>query len=74
MPYVYSDVENLDGTDKVGSKQCVALIQHYARAPNTGAWKEGSAVFGSGTIAKGTAKDGSYLDPSNNADAYSVID
>jgi hypothetical protein len=129
MAYVYSDVENLDGTDKVGSKQCVALVQHYARAPNTGAWKEGKAVLGQGAIPKGTAiatfvdgryesnstgnhaalflsadatgiwvidqwksdtskpkvfkrylrkkgtaKDGTFLDPSNNAEAFSVID
>jgi hypothetical protein len=28
MPYVYAKVDDLDDTDEVGSKQCVALLQH----------------------------------------------
>lgn len=34
MPYVYAKVDDLEGTTKVGSKQCVALIIYYANAPN----------------------------------------
>lgn len=129
MSYVYSEVEKLEGKDKVGSKQCVALIQHYTTAPVTGSWTSGVVVFGDATIAKGTAiatfvdgkyeshstgnhaafyisqtesgiwvmdqwfsdkskpkiskrllrrkgklTDGKFADPSNNADAYTVIE
>ena len=128
MAYVYSEVEDLEKTKKVGSQQCVALLQHYARLPTTVFWKEGKPVMESGAIAKGTAiatfvnsksqslptgnhaafflsKDangmwsmdqwsspnkkwvskrhisrkgklpsGAYKDPSNNADAYSIIE
>lgn len=129
MPYIYAKVDDLDETEKVGSKQCVALLQHYAKLPQTGIWKEGQTVIGTSLLAKGTAiatfingkypshttgnhaafyisqdaagiwimdqwandktkpkvskryirrkgksSTGSYIDPSNNADAYSVID
>lgn len=129
MPYIYLKSDDLENTDKIGSKQCVALLQHYAKLPQTSVWKEGSAVLGSTTVAKGTAiatfvggkykslptanhaafyisqdaagiwimdqwandttkpkvskrlvrqkgklKNGQYVDPSNNADAYSVIE
>lgn len=129
MSYVYSKVDELDQSDLVGSHQCVALIQHYAKAPHTSTWKEGKAVKGNLMIQKGTAmatfvngkypnqahdnhaalyvsqdaggiwvidqwkgdpkkpkaskryllskgkwKDGKYIDPSNNADAFSIIE
>ncbi len=125
MPYIYSEVEALEGTDKVGSGQCVAIVQVYAKAPLTARWSEGIKVKGNNMIAKGTAiatfvngkypnkahdnhaalyisqdatgirvmdqwtkkakissrvlsylgkeKDGTFKDPSNNADAMSVI-
>lgn len=129
MSYLYPDVDNLQGTTKVGTKHCVPLVQVYAKAPVTHLWKEGEKVLGNKTIKKGTAiatfvngkygnlptgnhaalyisqdangiwvmdqwKDdaakptvskrylskkgtaanGSYNNPSNNADAYSVIE
>lgn len=129
MSYVYSKVNDLDGTEKVGSKQCVALLQHYAKVPATSSWKMGVLVFGNRSLLKGTAiatfvngkyeslstgnhaafyvsqdtkgiwimdqwksdtskpkvsmrhirpkgkaKNGTYLDPSNNADAFSVVE
>lgn len=129
MSYIYSKVDDLENTDKVGSKQCVALVQHYGKLPQAITWKEGAVVMGSTTIVKGTAiasfvdgkyknlptgnhagfyisqdaagiwimdqwadnirkpkvskrylrrkgksKEGVYVDPSNNAEAYSVID
>ncbi len=129
MPHVYAKVDELEGTDKVGSHQCVALLQHYGGLPSTIRWFEGKKVMGDSTIAKGTAiatfvggeyrslrsgnhaafylsqdatgiwimdqwaddkskpkvskrhvrrrgkdKSGKFLDPSNNADAYSVIE
>ena len=129
MPYVYANIDNLDGRIKVGSKQCVALLQHYAKLHQTALWKEGKSVVGDISIVKGTAiatfvngkypnlrsgnhaafyisqdvggiwimdqwaddekkkkisshyikrkgklAKGGYVDPSNNADAYSVIE
>lgn len=128
MSYIYSNVDDLEGTDKVESKQCVALLQHYAKLPVTHLWKEGRPVFGDLSILKGTAiatfvnkrylshshgnhgafyisqdghgiwvmdqwpddttkpkvskryifkkgkSKGHYIDPSNNAEAFSVIE
>lgn len=129
MPYIYSKVDDLQNTAKVGIKECVVLVQYYAKAPVTSLWKQGVIVVGGKHIAKGTAiatfvngkypnvahgnhaalyisqdvggisvmdqwtndvtkpkvskryikkkgknKDGSFIDPSNNADAFSVIE
>lgn len=129
MAYVYKDVDDLDGSELVGSKQCVALVQHYAKVPLTSSWSEGATVKGNLSIKKGTAiatfvdgkysnnshgnhaafylsqdaggiwitdqwngdpkkpnvskryimfkgksKKGGFIDPSNNADAFSVIE
>jgi hypothetical protein len=128
MAYTYKSVDDLEGTEKVDSKQCVALLQHYANLPPTSQWKEGQIVLGDLTVPKGTAiatfvagqyqshatgnhaafylsqdaggiwvmdqwandttkpkvskrylrrkgklANGQFIDPSNNADAYSVI-
>jgi hypothetical protein len=129
MPFMYADLEKLENTDKVGSEQCVALVQHYAKAPAVSQWREGDSVLGNLLLQKVTAiatfvngeykskptgnhaglyisqdaagiwimdqwsnnttkpktserylrrkgKDvvtGNWRDPSNNADAYSVI-
>ncbi len=128
-PYIYKDVDKLEGTAKVGSKSCVALVQHYASTGVTSSWTEGTVVKGNDSlVAKGTAvatfvngaypnlshgnhaafyisqdklgirvmdqwtndkgkptvssrtmrfkgkkEDGTFLDPSNNGDALSVI-
>jgi hypothetical protein len=129
MAYIYSSVDSLEGTAKVGTKHCVVLVQHYANAPRTSQWTEGAKVKGNTTIVKGTAiatfvggvypnnstgnhaalyisqdetgiwvmdqwkdddskptvskrrlrfkganADGSYKDPSNNGDAFSIIE
>ncbi|WP_342115560.1 BPSL0067 family protein [Pseudoduganella sp. OTU4001] len=129
MAYVYSQAQSLDNTEKVGSFQCVALVQHFASAPITSAWREGVRVMGNKNLtpgtaiatfengrypnrphgnhaafylsqvangiyvvdqwadmvkkpkiskrfirAKGKSKTGKYMAPSNNADAYSVIE
>ena len=55
MPYVYSDAEHLEKMPPVGTKQCVALIKQYTRAPMTMMWKEGATVKGNLNLAKGTA-------------------
>ena len=126
MAYIYENVESLEGKNLAGTGQCAVLVQIYAKAPLTKAWKEGVKVKGNSTIKKGTAiatfvngkypnkahgnhsafyisqdatgikvmdqwtskgkiasrvltfngqkKDGTYLDPSNNGDAFSVIE
>lgn len=125
MPYIYSNVEALEGTSKIGSGACPLLVQHYAHAPQVSRWKEGARVIGNTSLAKGTAiatfvngtypsqphnnhaaiyisqdangitvmdqwttkaevssryiirkgksPSGGYIDPSNNADAFSAI-
>jgi hypothetical protein len=128
MSYVYSKVDDLNGEDKVGTHQCVALVQKYTSAGPTSGWRQGEAVLGNQLLRKGTAiatfvngrypnhrhgnhaalflrqapngiyvmdqwvggkrkhieehflpsrgknKDGSFKNPSNNADAYFVIE
>lgn len=128
MSYIYSKVDELEDEPVVGSHQCVALVQKYAGAPVTTAWRQGDAVLGNATMKKGTAiatfvdgrypnrshgnhaalfvraagngiwimdqwknknktrislrlitsrgkdKQGRYIRPSENADAYSVIE
>jgi|APAra7269096768_1048522.scaffolds.fasta_scaffold26288_1 hypothetical protein len=129
MPYVYSQVDDLNQSDLVGSHQCVALVQHYARVPHSSLWKKGKDVLGDVSVLKGTAiatfvdgkyksnahgnhaafyigqdaggiwvmdqwkgdlkkpkvskryiqpkgklKNGNYIDPSNNAQAFSIIE
>ncbi len=55
MSYSYSKVDELEKTNMVGSHQCVALVQKYAGAPVTLAWRQGAAVMGGRSLAKGTA-------------------
>lgn len=129
MPYVYSKADDLNGHELVGTQQCVALVQAFAKAPRTLAWKQGQSVRGNLLLAKGTAiatfedgvykskphgnhaalylgqdqggiwvmdqwhgdprkptvsphylqfkgaaKDGRWIDPGNNGDAYSAIE
>jgi hypothetical protein len=76
MPYVYSKVSSLDGTTKVGSFQCVVLVQHYAKAPMTAMWRRGAMVKGHHGLTDGTAiatfVDGRYpnLAHGNHAALY----
>lgn len=55
MSYTYTNLDALENTDKVGSHQCVALIQTCTNAPPTSAWKEGQRVNEASFIIKGTA-------------------
>lgn len=77
-PYVYTQVSSLEGTDKVGSESCVALVQYYTRPGLTSTWSEGTQVKGNGdTIRKGTAiatfVDGKYPNRSTgNHAAYYI--
>lgn len=126
MTYVYADAEKLEKLPTVGTKQCVALIKHYAKALPSSLWKEGDTVRDKPALKKGTAiatfvngkypnngtgnhaalylsqdlsgiwvidqwsksgtiqkrkltfkgkdKAGKFIDPSNNGDAFSVIE
>ena len=126
MAFVYEDAENLEKLPTVGTKQCVALIKHYTKAPPTSLWKEGQPVRGQPLLKTGTAiatfvagrypnhgtgnhaafflrqdatgvwvidqwsksgkiqkrllsfkgkdRNGRYVNPSNNGDAFSVIE
>lgn len=56
MIFVYKNVLTLEGKEKVGTKQCVALIQKYAAGVgHHSQWKEGEVVMGNRFIAPGTA-------------------
>jgi len=55
MAYVFAGVDFLEGQPKVGSKQCVALVQQFAHAPLTAQWRPGALVLGTPGIARGTA-------------------
>lgn len=55
MSYVYSQVSSLAGKQKVGSTQCVALVQFYAGVPRHSNWKQGPTVMGNREIVPGTA-------------------
>jgi hypothetical protein len=55
MPYKFPEVASLEGENLVGNHQCVALVQHYTRAPHTSSWREGSRVLDAVNIPIGTA-------------------
>jgi hypothetical protein len=75
---VYSQADSLNGLPYVGTHQCVALVEKYAKAPGPAAvrWKQAAAVRGQPTLAKGTAiatfVDGKYQSHStgNHAARY----
>ena len=55
MSYLYEKIDELVGKPVVGTHQCVALVQQFAGAPVTAAWREGEAVLGNKMLKKGTA-------------------
>ena len=55
MSYRYSSAAQLAGEKWVGSHECVALVQQFAKAPTTLHWKEGSKVRGASDLGAGTA-------------------
>ena len=56
MPFVYSNVDALDNTPKVGGGQCARLVQHYIPGIGvTTSWRAGAEVVGNTTLARGTA-------------------
>lgn len=55
MSYRYAEAAKLAGETWVGSHECVALVQHYAKAPTTMHWKEGAKVKGTRNLSTGVA-------------------
>ena len=56
MEYRYrGSLEALENTDPVGDGECVRVVQYYAKAPATNAWKPGTRVLDAGKIWPGTA-------------------
>lgn len=126
MPYIYERAESLEKLPAVGTRQCVALIKNYTKAPPSSLWKAGGTVKGNLLLKKGTAiatfvngkypnhgtgnhaafyigqdaagiivvdqwsasgtirkrrlpflgkdKNGNFITPSNNGDAFSVVE
>lgn len=75
MPFVYANAGALVGKPKVGSKECVALVQHYTSVGLTRTWVAGAKVLGNPRIKIGTAiatfRNGRYLShKSNNHAAF----
>lgn len=77
MPYIYSEADELEDEPVVGTRQCVALVQRYAGAPVTSAWRQGEAVLGNRNLSKGTAiatfVDGRYPNHSHGNHAAFFI-
>jgi hypothetical protein len=44
MPYIYPSASALEGKAKVGSTECVALVQEFSQAPITANWSAGESV------------------------------
>lgn len=55
MPYVYRAAGALKDKPKVGSTECVALVQHFTTVGPTSGWVAGDKVAGNTHIAIGTA-------------------
>ncbi|MBV7538937.1 BPSL0067 family protein [Duganella sp. sic0402] len=64
MAYVYTKVDDLEGGKKVGTHECVALVQHFANTGPANGWRQGAEIIGNHMIKKGTAiatfKNGRY--------------
>ncbi|HEV7817359.1 MAG TPA: BPSL0067 family protein [Janthinobacterium sp.] len=80
MPYIYANVQSIIGDEKVGTTQCVALVQKYAGVPHTSTWTPGAKVLDNKDIRPGTAiatfRNGRYLsaDSGNHAAFFLSLD
>lgn len=54
VSYVYAKAADLVGTPALGTRQCVALVKYYTKAPAASLWKEGAEVRGNLNLAVGT--------------------
>jgi len=66
MAYRCSKAAELQDKPMVGNPQCVALVRACTGAPPTLAWRLIQSL--------GRDKQGNFIRPSNNADAFSVIE
>lgn len=77
MAYVYAQATGLKGRPVVGSRHCVALVQHFAGAPVTARWRQGETVVGNTSLRSGTAiatfVDGRYPNQSHGNHAAFYI-
>lgn len=55
MPYIYPGAARLERQPKVGTTDCVALVQYYAAVPHHNAWRPGASVMELRNLAPGTA-------------------
>lgn len=55
MPFIYPNANTLGNSPKVGTTDCVALVQFYAKVPNHRAWREGERVLDNPKMRLGTA-------------------
>jgi hypothetical protein len=55
MPYIYPNASALEGKPKVGTTECVALVETYAHIPNHQSWTSGDGVLGNSSLLPGTA-------------------
>jgi hypothetical protein len=54
MPHVYPEVRELEGKNKLGDGNCVALVQALTNVGHTSTWRPGERVMDAITIIPGT--------------------
>lgn len=55
MRYIYAMAGSLEGKQRLVMGDCVALVRHYAYAPNHRMWKAGEQVLDLKRLQPGTA-------------------
>lgn len=70
MPFIYANAGALAGKTRVGTKECVALVQHYTAVGHTTTWRAGESVLGNPRLKIGTAiatfRNGRYKSSKSN--------
>ena len=54
MSHIFSPAKSLEGKDKVGDGNCVALVQHLTKVGHTSTWRPGIRVLDASSLATGT--------------------
>lgn len=64
MPHTYPEARDLEGKDKLGDGNCVALVQALTKVGHTSTWRPGERVLDAIAITPGTViatfEDGRY--------------
>lgn len=55
MAYIFPSAATLERKPKVGTTDCVALVQYYAAVPHHNAWRAGTNVMDNRNLTPGTA-------------------